>query len=75
MLDYYIPKTVLKLRVLDLCSIIFVEKHIDNSKEYRAYIEHNNVFISSDENLENLKIKVQDYLLCTFKKIEKEIKN
>lgn len=60
-LHYYKPQTVLSLSVFNLFSIIFV--HYEEQKEYRAFIQHNQTFITSDPDLEKLKEKVEEYLL------------
>lgn len=70
---YYKPKTVLKLSVFGLFCVIFVRHEEQN--EYRAFIEHSGSFITSDPDLEKLKIKIEDYLLNLAELIMKSEKN
>lgn len=75
MFNYYKQKTVLTLSVFNLFCIIFVRHEEQN--EYRAFVEHNKSFITSDPDLEKLKEKVEEYLLGLSKLIikNKEIGN
>lgn len=70
---YYKPKTVLKLSVFGLFCVIFVRHEEQN--EYRAFIEHSGSFITSDPDLEKLKIKVENHLLNLAESIIKSAKN
>jgi hypothetical protein len=60
---YYEPVAVLKLSTA-FFTVVFIQSSLDG---YKAYVEHNNVFLASDESLEQLKLIVEDMIISKYK--------